>query len=414
MRNRLINWLGLCCFLCLCVGFGTTGLLVGCEEKPKDACTTNLDCDGDQACATSDKGIKECLAKGGLGDKCKPNELPCLQQDKDGRKLICDPTALECKNRCETNLDCDSNDQVCNTGTGICESKSGPTDGGPPTDTGPATGQKLGEDCGGGLKCESGLDCVLKPNQTDGKCWPACTKDLDCKDGRACAGGYCVTYGEQCLGQPGGSLTVPCYTGLECLFESAGGGSCYRVCQADTDCPNNLKCVDKGQKKFCVQAGDVAGPGQECGTVNGKQVGCTAGHQCIPERVGGQKKVCTKECASDAECSWPRFCNQVCTLGTVGTAELGKACETTAGAAEDKRCDGGLACLSLQQGGGLCYRSCKDPRADPCPTGTECVTAGTEKYCLKKCTAAADCQAPSPTCGQLQGTQGQYCLHGGN
>jgi hypothetical protein len=401
-------------FACVmfCLITGVFGSLTGCEPEVQDKCQSNLDCNDGEACVKSDKG-NECKAKGGLGADCGTGTPGCLSKDTDGKVLLCDTTDNKCKNRCETNLDCDRG-FTCDTNSGICV-KEGGSDGGPaddpPTET---SGQSLGQDCGGGLTCASGLECVVLGQQTDGKCWKSCSADSDCKDSRICAGGYCVPQGDVCQGTPGGTLTRPCYAGLECLFESAGEGKCYRTCTADGDCPTGLKCVEKGNKKYCLQGGSVAGPGQECGDVNGEQVGCQSGYQCVPERLNATKKICTKECKSDAECTWPRFCEQICTLGTVGTAQKGEVCEAKAGVADDKRCDGGLDCLTLQQGGGLCYRSCKDGRAAPCPNGTTCTTVGTEKYCLQSCTKKEDCSAPTATCGGLQNVQGQFCLHGGN
>lgn len=403
--------------LIACLGlFVVPGLmtgLVGCEAPKKDKCASNLDCEADQACVTTDQG-KDCKPRGELGDSCKDDEPPCKNKDSDGKQLLCDPADKKCKHRCETNLDCDIQGQVCNTDTGICEGKSGTKDGGPsdePPTEGNA-GQKIGEACGKGQKCASSLDCVTLGDQEDGTCWATCKADGDCKEGRICASGHCVPNAGECIGTPGGQLTKPCWAGLECLFESAGGGRCFRTCTKDSECSTGLKCTAKGNKKYCLSSGDVAGPGQECGNVGGKNIGCSAGYQCSPERVNAKKKICTKECKSDAECSWPRFCSQICTLGTVGTAKIGQVCEVKAGTPDEKRCDGGLDCLNLQKGGGLCYRSCKDGRADPCPTGTECVALGTEKYCMKKCADPKECAAPTPTCGQLQGVQGQYCTHG--
>lgn len=100
---------------------------VGCGEEKKDNCSSNLDCDAEQACVTVD-GVKSCIAKGAEGDACDDNgaggKPPCIQRDSDGREIICDNAV--CKVKCQTDLDCDTKEEKCDTATGRCAVPSAP------------------------------------------------------------------------------------------------------------------------------------------------------------------------------------------------------------------------------------------------------------------------------------------------
>jgi len=390
----------------LLLAFTWLGSGVGCgKDEPKPNCVTNLDCTGEQTCVSG-----FCTAKSNEGGSCSPSGATCLLRNNDGKALVCDRGT--CKVRCQTNLDCDNAGESCNIDTGLCG--GGQSDAGgeqPIADEGPS--QQISEECGPGRSCDKGLDCIkLEASRTNGKCWKGCSKNSDCTAGRICAGSHCIPYAEKCQ-MAGGKLTQPCWAGLDCVLASPAEGTCYRSCQADTDCSGGRKCALKGQKKYCMQAGDVAGPGQPCGKVSGKTIACTKGYQCIPERPGSSREVCTKECAKDSECQWPRYCQgSICILGNVGTVTIGNKCSTKANATTAEKCDGGLYCLVLSQKSqeGLCYRDCKG-KSPACPSGTTCTQAASQSLCLKGCKDDKECTAPTSKCGKLQGMASGACLH---
>ncbi len=386
------------------MGGGTTS---GCSKEEKPECVSNLDCKGSETCV---KG--KCTAKSDEGGPCAEDGTgpSCLAQSADNKPLVCDRGV--CKVRCQTHFDCDPG-QRCDVSTGIC-GKPTPDGGGeaPPPDEG--GGQQESETCGPGQSCAAGLDCVKRSqNQTNGQCWKPCKADKDCAAGRLCAGGHCVPSDAKCQ-QAGGQITQACWPGLECVLEGVAEGSCLRSCTGN-DCPTGLACDTKNGKKFCLPLSDKAGEGQDCGDIGGKKVGCVEGTECVPERQGSSKNICTKKCNQDTDWKWPRFCQgSLCVLGNAGTASLGQACKTGLNAKLEERCDGGLFCLTLGQNSqeGFCYRDC-GPRSDPCPPQTVCTSVGgRNSLCLKECKDNNDCpNAPATTCGQLQGTNKQVCLH---
>jgi len=227
--------------------------------------------------------------------------------------------------------------------------------------------------------------------------------------------GFCIPAGEKCLYvKAGGELQIPCWKGLECVLESSPvEGLCYKPCSGNDDCPAGQSCIDKAGKKYCAKPGDLAGAGKPCGDIGGKKVLCIKGYQCIPERVGSSKEVCTKECTKNEDCKWPKFCNgTICTVGTVGTAKEGETCKT--GGSDAETCDAGLACLSLKQGeAGKCYRDCKGKRADPCPQGTVCSGNSQAQFCLQTCDPQKAKCPSGYQCGKIQGfTPDQaVCIH---
>ena len=378
-------------------GWLSVGPMVACGPEKKEAeCASTLDCSDGQACVE-----EKCVARGELGDSCEEGKEPgCV----DG--LICDKS--ECKSKCTTDFDCDKGEE-CNTTTGACQTAQKEDAG--PVDEGP--GQGIGEDCNP-KKCNSELTCV-KWTDNASKCWKTCTENKDCADGRVCSGGYCVPTGEKCqYDTPGGKLTIPCYTGLECVLTGPVEGVCSQTCTKDEDCLTGESCVEQTNgKKTCGKAGDKAGPGQACGTIDGKKVDCVDGYGCVEKGLGSTDKVCTKTCTKSEDCQWPKFCqSNFCVDGNVGTVKLGEVCSTKSDATEAEKCAAGHYCFVVKQGetSGICLRDCTDARADQCPTGTECVsTTATIKTCLTKCTKPEDCSAPTPECGKLTNNE-QVCI----
>ncbi len=384
--------------------------VIGCSggdkggDGEKKKCRTILDCQKNEDCLN---GV--CTPKSDVGGPCGPglNDVKCLPYNSDGKKLIC--VNGVCKIFCETNFDCDPG-EICNTSTGICEKRD---DAGDSEFTPEQSAKKgEGEKCGPGEFCKAGYQCVkLSPKHTDGKCWKECKSDKDCKSGKVCSSGFCVPYAEKCQ-MSGGQLTQPCWPGLKCVLEGISEGSCYRQCAEAKDCPGWLNCTKKAGGNYCLPPQNLAGPNQPCGNIGGKQVGCVDGYECVPERTGSKKEICTKKCKDDTDCAWPRFCQaNLCVLGTVGTAKLNATCKVSPSAADSERCDGGLFCLAVGNSKtGVCYRDCKSPRAPNCPAGTTCLAFSGGKLCFKTCNTNSDCPTETPTCGQLQGSTQKVCL----
>ncbi len=364
-------------------------------------CRSNLDCKDDEACV---KSSGKCEKRGQEGDSCTEDGAGCLGD------LLC--VKGRCTKKCTTEFDCDKG-ETCDTETGICTSNSSGTDGGDNTNEGDL-GQGIGESCSL-QQCRSSLDCV-KFNDKIKKCWKPCQKDSDCQDQRICASGHCVPQGEQCLyDKPGGTLTKPCWAGLECALDGIVEGKCLRPCKGG-DCPAGLKCIEDKGKKFCRKETDKAGPHEACGDVNGKKVDCVSGYACLPKSIHSKQKVCTKTCTKADDCQWPYFCQGgYCVAGNVGSAKLGEVCSTANGATEDKICDVKLYCQVSDPKAkeGRCYRDCTDPKAEACPNGTSCQVLSTNpprKLCLKTCAKPEDCDQNTQKCVKLP-SGAQVCIH---
>jgi len=386
------------------MGMVLVGAQTGCSntDDPKKAeCEHSGECEPNEKCVS-----KKCEPLGDVGAACK-DRTDCLNAASDTKKpLVC--AKGKCTEKCDTYLDCDhENGELCNNATGICS--PGNKDAGPVKEGGGTTSQ-LGEQCGIGKNCAAGLDCVKLEGKTDGKCFKACTANKDCAAGRTCSGGHCVPYGTECEYDAQGKLRLPCWGKLGCEIESALKGKCYKPCTDGKECKteDKLTCNEKKGKKHCTPAGDQAGPWQPCGA-NGKT--CGAGYECAEKGVGSKEKICTKKCANDTECTWPRFCQtNLCFQGGNGTVKEGAACKPNATEDKDK-CEAGRYCLAYEKAAsGLCYRSCKDKRAK-CENGTACKNIGNDSICVKSCTANTDCAAPTSVCAELKGISGKFCSH---
>lgn len=388
-------WTGVVALFCV-----TT---VACTQEEQPECQSTLDCSTGQSC------IKEkCVDRGDINATCGDGVADC----KDG--LICDKSI--CKKPCQSLFDCAAN-ETCDTTSGICVPK-GSGDAGSenvPEDNGPK--KDVGERCGPGLACKDGLSCVrLKQELTNGKCWAKCKQDAECKDGRVCSGGHCVPYKETCQFDSAGKVSLPCWAGLECYRDSPQEGTCFRPCTDDKNCAKGQSCIDKtGGKRYCDAAQDQAGTGQPCGEVGGKQVACLPGNKCVPERVGSSKKICTKECKGNDDCSWPRNCQGgLCVLPpNAGTAQEGAPCQADSSAPANERCDAEFLCLVVGKDAkkGRCYRNCTDAKAKPCASGTACLGIGTSKYCLKACKEPKDCSGDTPNCAKIGQQTQAVCIH---
>ena len=367
-------------------------------ECIKPECSSSLDCKDNESCV---KSSGKCEKRGDEGDACTENGAGCLDN------LMC--IKKKCTKRCQTQFDCDKG-ETCDTTTGICVSAT--ADAGTEKMVEEEAGQQIGEDCAV-QKCDNTLDCV-KFDKNISKCWKPCKLDKDCKDQRICAGGHCVPQAEQCLyDKPGGTLTKPCWSGLQCALDGIIEGKCLRPCNGG-DCPAGLKCIEDKGKKFCKKEGNKAGPHEACGKINGKDIGCVSGYECLEKSASSSAKICTKKCQKSDECSWPYFCQGgYCVAGNIGSAKLGDACALINGTPENEICDAKLYCqlASQKDKKGKCYRNCTDPKADACPSGTSCqVITSQLKLCFKTCAKPEDCDKNTQNCVKLQ-SGAQICMH---
>lgn len=120
------------------------------------------------------------------------------------------------------------------------------------TGGGGAPGAGVGDDCSGGVRCRTGLECL------DGECSPShstgpgrpCVIQPECRDDLQCIAGNCVpdgsaSAGEACL------LDDDCAAGLKCVFSGLsascapqGSADLGDECEAPADCFGGLTCTD--------------------------------------------------------------------------------------------------------------------------------------------------------------------------
>lgn len=117
---------------------------------------------------------------------------------------------------------------------------------------GSTPGAGVGDDCSGGVRCRSGLECLdekCSPSHSTGPGRP-CVIQPECRDDLQCIAGNCVpdgsaSTGEACL------LDDDCAAGLKCLFsglsascEPQGSGDLGDECGAPGDCFGGLTCTE--------------------------------------------------------------------------------------------------------------------------------------------------------------------------
>ncbi len=116
------------------------------------------------------------------------------------------------------------------------------------------TGQ-LGDQCDAEHDCMPGLLCE------NGICRKVCQDNSDCPNDSSCLDERCVKNttprsknGESC------DLKILCESGLECL-----DGICQKPCKNDTDCQDNYTCQNK---KCVLKASNPRGKGEACDEQN--------------------------------------------------------------------------------------------------------------------------------------------------
>jgi hypothetical protein len=182
---------------------------------------------------------------------------------------------------------------------------------------------------------------------------------VQCVDGAACSSGrVCMTGGFPCGAcRVDGPVLLPfgsaCTSPSECEEGVCMDDACSRACTLDSECPGDYRC----EGGACVRGAPV--PAGEP---------CTSGDECAdgaPECIDVDGElVCAAPC-------------------TDGTCEAGFVCAddrcVREGAALGERCGENAECRS-----GLCAstctRVCDETRT--CPTGFDCVAAGTVSGCF--------------------------------
>ncbi len=240
---------------------------------------------------------------------------------------------------CRSDADCSAT-QRCNTTTGACEAR-------------PTTGAELGQPCGAGTDCRSGL------------CFGgACSQTCDWLNPSSCPGGF------YCNGQATGA----CGPGSAvCLAGSAGAGANGAACSAATECAS-LYCANGTCTTPCIPGGAATcAAGFACAVTGG--AGCGA---C--QRVGAPGDECDmqEDCASGlcAELAGDRFCTERCDDGA--PCPRGFTCMSTGVAGLD---------LCVPDGGGL---------GDSCAVNEDCLsgicaTEGDRRYCTRVCDDSTPC-----------------------
>jgi hypothetical protein len=215
----------------------------------------------------------------------------------------------------------------------------------PPSACTPAPGSVAnGGACAFPAECQSTY-CAIAKGATCGTCQPepkagdSCATTGECGRDLACsrATQICATYvatGGPC------DKDHPCAPALSCVGASAKGSG---TCQA-AGATANAKCDPKEQTApacdramgfYCqpstgtCQTIELAGDGEACGVVNGAEVGCKAGGQCVI--VGAAKSGTCKAPAADGAacdtqsgppCMPPAQCVVTSDGGTSGTCTV--------------------------------------------------------------------------------------------
>ncbi len=234
---------------------------------------------------------------------------------------------------------------------------------------------EAGDACEGPGDCMPELDCVFAlsgrraargnredfPNAGPGICSPRCAADGECGDEQCCrlavqldseiGAGFCVT-GNICEpGQGGGegggqecSHPSHCNPALfdRCVPNAFFGRVCSRACEADADCPGDMRCDARS---------GVCQPIPRCQ----EDADCGAGNRCAE----GLCRFGERQCDVSADCEDPVL--QRCFLGRC--EQRARAC------ADDEECDADEVCFA-----GLCEIAERPCAVDgDCRGGEACV-----------------------------------------
>ena len=234
-------------------------------------------------------------------------------------------------------------------------------------------------------QCATGNGCATSVELPASVCFPGCTDDSDCTDGRICdaaAGelgeGVCydpdATPGDPCTG------SGECTAEGECIDEGAygwPGGACTAGCDPATGggCVGDSLCVPNGHGGICLAA---------CGGDRR----CRDGYECDPDNG-----FCTPACRIDDHCMTDGFvCNPATGMCTppFTPGELGQPCDT------EGACAGGECIYEFFNGfpGSYCaYVGCDPETTGSCPGDGVCLDNGDGGICLDGCLNGDDCRA---------------------
>lgn len=222
------------------------------------ACSSSFSCSEALACVISDMCPGTCKAQ-------LSTNQPCEFGDVCDDANFCSITAMRCRARVARGQPCEGSlsGNPCRDGS-WCD-----------------LGQLGGPECvaagGRGFACESTFQCASSARCLAGRCSAGleddgCALDLDCQDGRVCAGGRCRTptplgeicsvsnavcaEGSLCLGEENAMRCLAlagvggtCSEASDCYASDCKGGQCVgpsadgQSCEIDLDCLPGRSCV---------------------------------------------------------------------------------------------------------------------------------------------------------------------------
>jgi hypothetical protein len=357
--RKITRWIVLCVLLLF-----PTRWLVACG--PQGACSSRLDCLGDQQCIEGRCADAE-PAQGEFREERFPEEPPSeTAQDASPESSVestpeivseslSEPTpepSPEAKpetSRCATDADC-LEDRACERSTGLCKARlCAPCDNNSQCLAGSVclsnsnNERFCGADCSGGRACPTNFQCFsinTQGGQTIHQCAPTSAScqaaqpgvGLACKaDGSAiCAHHYpvCVTPSPSDEGYCSRRCqTDDCPLGFKrCADATDGKKVCLRGCSLDRDCPSaQPRCIEKDGQKQC-QLEPYSGP-EACGRGKGNRLGvglsCPNGvndcssptARCLGAGVAPLQAFCSIPCQEDAACGEGAVCRHVMNNG---------------------------------------------------------------------------------------------------
>ncbi|MBK7400717.1 MAG: hypothetical protein IPJ34_31810 [Myxococcales bacterium] len=299
-----------------------------------------------------------------------------------------DPPDKTTGKACSSDTDCD----VTGKGLGHCTNKLYILTPLNPTDV------CVQIDLGGGDACDAG----------DGTTVPLCDGDagICVKDGTnpsvckgVCSVDHAGTFTRHCVGKNAchpEALAVDS-SGTTTLF-----GSCESGCADDSECPSGSVCDPI--RGFC--SSKTCTSDTECSKLFTKP---PAGFKCVADDTGTQSHCRWAFAKKDGDLCTPATAVEaakdcLCFGRTGGATDSGVCtsnCKTVAFGAENPECAVGFVCDSLLNAKNKDGKDIYDPDFK--------LPAGMAGFCMRACTADADCGAAGWTCTQSAGTPSKTC-----
>jgi len=163
-----------------------------------------------------------------------------------------------------------------------------------------------GAACGTDQQCQNRL-CRKDATAACGTCsklgaaGDACTANEECDYGLGCTSGVCsafVTAGNPCDTNHACNPTLVCKSGT-CGTPGEAGEACEPPTSLASTC-NLVEGLFCGANRICAQL-QYAGPGEPCGLVDGRGVGCSGAGTC--RTTGGLSGTCQAPAADGSACS---------------------------------------------------------------------------------------------------------------